>query len=48
VEAMNIDEKFNQTGNTSSGVPRLGLAACQWWQEGLVSHPFQTRRLVNV
>src|SRR5436305_5236358 len=43
VKAMNINEKFNQTGNTSPGVPRLGLPAYQWWQEALVSHPSQPR-----
>src|SRR3954447_19120490 len=44
VKAMNIEEKFNQAGNTSPGVPRLGLPAYQWWQEALVSHPLPTRR----
>ena len=48
VKAMNIDEKFSQTGNTSPGALRLGLPAYQWWQKALVSHPFQTRCLVNV
>jgi len=39
VNAMNMDEKFNRTGNTSPAVPRLGLPAYQWWQEALVSSP---------
>ncbi|KAJ9645574.1 uncharacterized protein PV06_07746 [Exophiala oligosperma] len=35
VAALTIDEKFNLTGNTSPGVPRLGLYSYQWWQEAL-------------
>ncbi|KEF56515.1 uncharacterized protein A1O9_06702 [Exophiala aquamarina CBS 119918] len=35
VAVLTIDEKFNLTGNTSPGVPRLGLPAYQWWQEAL-------------
>ncbi|EXJ61609.1 hypothetical protein A1O7_02037 [Cladophialophora yegresii CBS 114405] len=35
VDALNIDEKFNLTGSTSPGVPRLGLYSYQWWQEAL-------------
>ncbi|KAK5238432.1 hypothetical protein LTR47_000175 [Exophiala xenobiotica] len=35
VNALSIDEKFNLTGNTSPGVPRLGLYSYQWWQEAL-------------
>ncbi|KAJ9605721.1 hypothetical protein H2200_009570 [Cladophialophora chaetospira] len=35
VNALHIDEKFNLTGNTSPGVPRLGLYSYQWWQEAL-------------
>ncbi|CCL99692.1 uncharacterized protein FIBRA_01713 [Fibroporia radiculosa] len=30
-----LEEKINNTGNTSPGVPRLGLPAYQWWQEAL-------------
>ena len=33
VNALHIDEKFNLTGNTSPGVPRLGLYSYQWWRE---------------
>jgi beta-D-xylosidase 4 len=33
VAALTIDEKFNLTGNTSPGVPRLGLPAYQWWRK---------------
>lgn len=32
VNALHIDEKFNLTGNTSPGVPRLGLHSYQWWR----------------
>ncbi|KZT10041.1 glycoside hydrolase family 3 protein [Laetiporus sulphureus 93-53] len=35
VSLFTFDEKVNNTGNTSPGVPRLGLPAYQWWQEGL-------------
>ena len=40
VNAMTLAEKFNNTGNTAPGVPRLGLPAYQWWQEALVPRPF--------
>lgn len=33
VAALTPAEKFNLTGNTSPGVPRLGLPSYQWWQE---------------
>jgi len=33
VAVLAIDEKFNLTGNTSPGVPRLGLPAYQWWRK---------------
>lgn len=39
VNAMTLAEKFNNTGNTAPGVPRLGLPAYQWWQEALVRRP---------
>jgi xylan 1,4-beta-xylosidase len=32
ISAMHNDEKFNLTGNTSPGVPRLGLHSYQWWR----------------
>jgi len=32
IAALTIDEKFNLTGNTSPGVPRLGLDSYQWWR----------------
>ncbi|KAI1620248.1 beta-glucosidase [Exophiala viscosa] len=35
VAALTNAEKFNLTGNTSPGVPRLGLPSYQWWQEAL-------------
>ncbi|KIW84728.1 hypothetical protein Z517_00116 [Fonsecaea pedrosoi CBS 271.37] len=35
IGAMDLDEKFNLTGNTSPGVPRLGIHSYQWWQEAL-------------
>ena len=34
VSAMTLEEKINNTGNGSPGIPRLGLPAYQWWQEG--------------
>ena len=36
VAALTLEEKFNLTGNTSPGVPRIGLPSYQWWQEALV------------
>jgi beta-D-xylosidase 4 len=33
VAVLTIEEKLNLTGNTSPGVPRLGLPAYQWWRE---------------
>lgn len=33
VAELTVEEKFNLTGNTSPGVPRLGLPAYQWWRE---------------
>lgn len=35
VSVLTLPEKINLTGNTSPGVPRLGLPAYQWWQEAL-------------
>ncbi|GBE86378.1 Probable exo-1,4-beta-xylosidase [Sparassis crispa] len=35
IDLFTLEEKLNNTGNTSPGVPRLGLPAYQWWQEGL-------------
>ncbi|KAH9943802.1 beta-xylosidase [Amylocystis lapponica] len=35
VNLMTFEEKVNNTGNTSPGVPRLGLPPYQWWQEAL-------------
>ena len=37
VSAMTLAEKLNNTGSTSPGVPRLGLPAYQWWQEGILT-----------
>lgn len=34
VGAMTLQEKIANTGNVSPGIPRLGLPAYQWWQEG--------------
>lgn len=31
VAVLTNEEKFNLTGNTSPGVPRLGLPSYQWW-----------------
>lgn len=35
VNMMTTAEKLNQTGSESPGVPRLGLPAYIWWNEGL-------------
>lgn len=35
IAAFTIEEKLNNTGSTSPGVPRLGLPAYTWWQEAL-------------
>ena len=35
INAFTINEKLNNTGSTSPGVPRLGLPAYTWWQEAL-------------
>ncbi|KAB2575874.1 Glycoside hydrolase family 3 [Lasiodiplodia theobromae] len=35
VNELTLEEKFNNTGNTSPGVPRLGIPAYQWWNEAL-------------
>lgn len=37
VNLFTVPELINNTINGSPGVPRLGLPAYQWWQEGLVS-----------
>lgn len=36
VAILTIDEKFNLTGNTSPGIPRLGLPSYQWWRESIL------------
>ncbi|OQO01075.1 hypothetical protein B0A48_13318 [Cryoendolithus antarcticus] len=35
IAAFTLQEKLNNTGSTSPGVPRLGLPAYTWWQEAL-------------
>ncbi|KAK6205303.1 glycoside hydrolase superfamily [Scheffersomyces amazonensis] len=35
VSLFTLEELYNNTGNTSPGVPRLGVPAYQWWSEGL-------------
>jgi beta-D-xylosidase 4 len=35
IKVMTIQEKINNTGSTSPGIPRLGLPAYTWWQEAL-------------
>lgn len=35
INAFTIEEKLNNTGHVSPGVPRLGLPAYTWWQEAL-------------
>lgn len=33
VKAFTTEEKFTLVGNTSPGVPRLGLPSYEWWRE---------------
>lgn len=33
INLFTLEEKFNNTGSTSPGVPRLGLPAYTWWNE---------------
>lgn len=35
INLFTLEEKLNNTGSTAPGVPRLGLPAYTWWQEGL-------------
>ncbi|WP_263381521.1 glycoside hydrolase family 3 C-terminal domain-containing protein [Granulicella arctica] len=35
VSRMTLDEKITQTINTSPAIPRLGIPAYDWWNEGL-------------
>lgn len=35
VNELTLEEKLNNTGNTSPGVPRLGIPEYQWWNEAL-------------
>ncbi|KAB8304044.1 hypothetical protein EYC80_005390 [Monilinia laxa] len=35
VSLFTLAEKINNTGNTSPGVPRIGLPAYEWWNEAL-------------
>ncbi|KAK6464314.1 glycoside hydrolase superfamily [Scheffersomyces coipomensis] len=35
ISEFTVEELYNNTGNTSPGVPRLGIPAYQWWTEGL-------------
>ncbi len=35
IGAFTLQEKLNNTGHVSPGVPRLGLPAYTWWQEAL-------------
>ncbi|KAF8854303.1 glycoside hydrolase [Acephala macrosclerotiorum] len=35
VSLFTFEEKVNNTGNTSPGVPRIGLPAYEWWSEAL-------------
>lgn len=35
IKAFTLEEKLNNTGSVSPGVPRLGLPVYQWWQEAL-------------
>lgn len=43
VSRLTLEEKVSQLVNTAEAIPRLGIPAYQWWQEGLhgVAHvPF--------
>ena len=35
IHEFTLEEKLNNTGHVSPGVPRLGLPAYMWWQEAL-------------
>ncbi|TKA23286.1 hypothetical protein B0A50_07343 [Salinomyces thailandicus] len=35
IKTFTLEEKLNNTGSTSPGVPRLGLPAYTWWNEAL-------------
>ncbi|KAF2087560.1 glycoside hydrolase family 3 protein [Saccharata proteae CBS 121410] len=35
IKLFTLEEKLNNTGSSSPGVPRLGLPAYEWWQEAL-------------
>lgn len=35
ISLFTLEEKLNNTGHVSPGVPRLGLPAYTWWQEAL-------------
>jgi beta-D-xylosidase 4 len=35
ISLLTIEEKMNNTGSTAPGVPRIGLPAYTWWNEGL-------------
>lgn len=35
IKLFTLEEKLNNTGHVSPGVPRLGLPAYTWWQEAL-------------
>ena len=39
VKAFTTEEKFHLVGNTSPGVPRLGLPSYEWWRECSFSLP---------
>lgn len=38
VAVLTNDEKFNLTGSTSPGVPRLGLPSYVWWSKSIDRH----------
>jgi len=35
ISQMTLDEKVSQLGHTSAAIPRLGVPAYNWWNEGL-------------
>ncbi len=35
ISRMTLEEKVSQLGNTSAAIPRLGVPAYNWWNEGL-------------
>jgi hypothetical protein len=43
VSRMTVDEKIGQLMHAAPAIPRLGVPAYNWWNEGLVRHPPHAR-----